>query len=229
MKPMKNIFAGRIQPRHRAFSLIELLVVISIIAVLAAFTVVVLKSVGRSRRISVAKGELAVIQTALENYHNKYNTYPPGSGAGPLANQLYYELSGVTLNGSGNYQTLDSSATILQTSFTAVFGAGGILNCTKGSAEDAVPAQNFLPGMKPNQIGSTYVNGAYVTNLVTSVGGPDDAYKPLGVPGVNPFRYLYPGTNNPGGYDLWVQLVISGKTNLVCNWNSSVQINTSLP
>src|SRR5665213_79365 len=232
MKPMKNIFAGRTRFPRRAFTLIELLIVIAIISILAAFTVVVLKSVGRSRKISVARGELAVIQTALENYHNKYNTYPPGSGAGALANQLYYELSGVSvvvIGGVNNYRTLDSSATIPQPSYNNAFGVNGILNCTKGSAEDAVPAQNFLPGMKPNQIGSSLANGVPVTNLVTAVGGPDDAYKPLNVAGVNPFRYLYPGTNNPGGCDLWVQLVISGKTNLVCNWNSSVQINTSLP
>jgi hypothetical protein len=61
------------------------------------------------------------------------------------------------------------------------------------------------------------------------VGGPDQSYQPLAAPGINPFRYVYPGTNNPNSYDLWVQLVISGQTNLVCNWSKQVQINTSLP
>ncbi|HEY5043093.1 MAG TPA: type II secretion system protein [Verrucomicrobiae bacterium] len=233
MKPMKNIFAGRIRSSRRAFTLIELLVVIAIIAILASFTLVVLKSAARRQKISVARSELAVIQTALENYHDKYNTYPPGSGYGALENQLYYELSGaktVVIGGVNYYQTLDSSATIRQSDYKNAFKVDGLLNCTKGSAEDAVPAQDFLPGLKPNQIGSSSVNGVVpVTNLVTAVGGPDDTYEPLSVKGVNPFRYLFPGTNNPGGYDLWVQLVISGKTNLVCNWNSSVQINTSLP
>ncbi len=38
-------------------------------------------------------------------------------------------------------------------------------------------------------------------------------------PDLNPFRYIYPGTNNPTSYDLWIDLRISGKTNLICNWS----------
>ena len=34
---------------------------------------------------------------------------------------------------------------------------------------------------------------------------------------------------NPNSYDLWIQLVISGKTNLICNWNSTVQFNQPFP
>ena len=58
------------------------------------------------------------------------------------------------------------------------------------------------------------------------------AYNPLGTANsdVNPWRYAYPGTNNPGSYDLWIQLDIAGNTNLICNWTKSVQINNnSLP
>ena len=59
--------------------------------------------------------------------------------------------------------------------------------------------------------------------------GPDTGYKPLNVPDVNPFRYVYPGTNNPSSYDLWVQLVINGKTNLICNWSASASSNYQQP
>ena len=44
---------------------------------------------------------------------------------------------------------------------------------------------------------------------------------------MNPWRYAYPGTNNPGSYDLWVQLDIAGNTNLICNWTKQVQINNT--
>ena len=67
--------------------------------------------------------------------------------------------------------------------------------------------------------------------LVASVGGPDATYQLFG-PGtqdLNPWRYVYPGINNPGSYDLWVQLVIGKQTNLVCNWTKQVQINSPLP
>jgi hypothetical protein len=69
-----------------------------------------------------------------------------------------------------------------------------------------------------------------VTILITSVGGPDAAYQPLGGVDLNPWRYNSSSpTNNPGSYDLWVQLSIGGKTNLICNWSKQVQINNPLP
>ena len=47
---------------------------------------------------------------------------------------------------------------------------------------------------------------------------------------MNPWRYNSSNpTNNPGSYDLWIQLKIAGKTNLICNWSKQVQINSPLP
>ncbi len=82
--------------KSRGFTLIELLVVISIIGVLAAFTVPVLSQLKLGQYRRVARGELEVIQTALENYKAKYGTYPPANAASAKLPQLYYELVGVT-------------------------------------------------------------------------------------------------------------------------------------
>jgi hypothetical protein len=54
-------------------------------------------------------------------------------------------------------------------------------------------------------------------------------YQPLGVPGLNPWRYVSPGVNNPTAYDLWIQLSISGKKYLVSNWSKTVLIDSPLP
>lgn len=220
------------------FTLIELLVVISIIGVLAAFTIPVLKSVKASQYKKVAKAELARIEAELENYKAKYGVYPPGNQLTPSAtyapalfNQLYYELAGTTKNGN-TFETLDGSASLSANEVKAAYGVDGFVNSTKGSGEDSQPAQNFLVEIKPNQINSYITNNnVRTTELVTSVGGPDKDYRPLGshAEGINPFRYVYPGTHNPKSYDLWVQLVISGKTNLICNWSDQVQINQPLP
>jgi prepilin-type N-terminal cleavage/methylation domain-containing protein len=217
----------------QAFTLIELLVVISIIGVLAAFTIPVLKSVKATQYKKVARGELEFIQTALENYKAKYGAYPPGNAASPILPQLYYELAGTSINGA-NYVTLDGSATIATVDVLNAYGVGGFVNCTKGTGEDDLKAKNFLSGIRQKEIYSPVTNNAYnksiaTTILITSVGGPDDSYKPLNASSLNPFRYVYPGTNNPGSYDLWVQLVISGKTNLICNWSRQVIINSPLP
>ena len=224
--------------KSRAFTLIELLVVIAIIGVLAAFLFPALKMVKAAQYKKVARGELEYLATALENYKGKYGAYPPGNPkvyTAPVANsmmsQLYYELAGTTLSGS-SFVTLDGSVTIATNDVPTAYGVGGFVNCTRGSsAEDGVSAQNFLSGLSSKQINNSVSNNlvANTTELVTSVGGPDDRYQPLGVSRLNPFRYLYPGVNNPGTYDLWVQLVINGQTNLICNWSRQVLINSPLP
>jgi len=218
-----------------AFTLIELLTVIAVIGVLAAAGLSVTKGVKKREYLNTATAEMNQIQTALDNYKAKYGVYPPSNAnLTPLVNTLYYELSGVTHNTvNKTYTTLDSACTISEGNYTAAFtmGAssiGGIINCSSGSAEEGTTAQNFLSGLKANRFGSSSVTGL-ITNLITSVRGPDGNYKPLGVVDANPFRYLYPGTNNPSSYDLWIQLVINGKTNLICNWTKAVQINSPLP
>jgi len=224
-----------------AFTLIELLIVISIIAILAAFTLPVLKGVKRQQYIRNAQAEMAQIETAIERYKAAYGFYPPddpNSPSYPKYNQLYYELTG-TINTNKTtpvYQSLANGVT-LETSpvdeVAKAFNVGGFMNCTKpGGGEDAPVARDFLTGLKPAQYGvvSNYDNTVEATILLVSVGGPDITYKPFGVSGVNSWRYNSSNpTNNPGAYDLWVQLSIAGKTNLICNWNKQVRLNSSLP
>jgi prepilin-type N-terminal cleavage/methylation domain-containing protein len=220
----------------RAFTLIELLVVISIIGVLAGFTIPALGMIKKQQYLKTARAEMEFLQTALENYKAKYGAYPPGNQLSATANyapaqfsQLYYELAG-TINNGNNYVTLDGSATIAITDVKTAYGVGGFINCTKGTGEDDLKAKNFLSGIRQKDVYSPVSNNLVATTvLVTSVGGPDDNYKPLSASGLNPIRYVYPGVNNPNSYDLWVQLVISGKTNLVCNWSRQTLINSPLP
>jgi prepilin-type N-terminal cleavage/methylation domain-containing protein len=228
-----------------AFTLIELLVVISIIAILAGFTIPVLKSVKRTEFINKTKAEMAQLETAIDSYKATYGSYPPSNPNYPaipsqaMFSPLYFELLGTTNNtGAGTYYTLDGSANISDSTATMInaYGVSGFINCIKpGTGEDAVAAKNFLPDLKPNQIGLVSNNNALATVLLGSVGGPDPStiYNPFypspGPAGVNPWRYVCPGTKNPSSYDLWINLSIAGTTNLVCNWSQQVQKNTTLP
>jgi prepilin-type N-terminal cleavage/methylation domain-containing protein len=222
-----------------AFTLIELLVVIAIMGILAGLIFPVAGAVKRRQYINHTQAEMAQLETAIDRYKAAYGFYPPGSTNVPTpgvqssyANQLYYELEGTVLN-NDVYKTLDGSAPIKASDVpNAIPGVGGFMNCTKSAGgEDATAARNFLPELRPNQMAS--LTNANFTNvvLVASVGGPDATYQLFG-PGtqdLNPWRYVYPGINNPGSYDLWVQLSIGKKTNLICNWTKQVQIGTQLP
>ena len=236
-KTMKNIEnrKSKIQDPG-AFTLIELIVVISIIALLAAFTIPVAHSVIKYRNISQTKAEMAKLVSAIESYKSSLGFYPPSNPGYPTVNvgdamfsPLFFELLGTTVNNAGTFSTLDGSASITSYDVTNACGVGGILNCSKGTGEDALQAKSFLSGLKPNQFTTSSNGNAAGTILLGAAGGPDQNYRPLGVSGVNPWRYRSPGVQNPNSYDLWIQLVISGKTNLICNWNSQPQVNQPFP
>jgi type II secretory pathway pseudopilin PulG len=210
--------------------------------ILAALILPVVGAVKKHQYLYNTQAEMAKLETAIDRYKAAYGFYPPSPTTPPKAgipssyvNQLYYELVGTTNNNNVFYQTLDGSASLDAANVPKAFsGVGGFMNCSKpGGGEDAAAARNFLPDLRPNQIFQNYTNPPAtegVTLLVSSVGGPDATYPPFGVQGLNPWRYNSSSpTNNPGSYDLWIQLVIGKQTNLICNWTKQVQINSPLP
>jgi prepilin-type N-terminal cleavage/methylation domain-containing protein len=227
-----------------AFTLIELLTVIAIMGVIAALIMPVVGAVKKRQYLYNAQAEMEKVATAIDRYKAAYGFYPPDNQQNPInpmINQLYYELVGTTNTvpspGTPVYRTLDGSTTIQAGNVSSTFGVSGFMNCSKyaSSGEDTPFARNFLPDLKPNQVWIGYTNHPAtegVTLLICSVGGPDPTYQPMG-PGtqnLNPWRYNSSSpTNNPGSYDLWIQLSIGGKTNLICNWTKQVQINSPLP
>ena len=212
--------------RHpAAFSLVELLVVITIITVVVAFTVPAYHAVKIYQYEHQTEAEMGQLTHAIDSYKDARGFYPPDSPKGPLLNPLYYELEGTTL-ANNNYTTLDSGDTISTATLQSVLGVNGIVNCSQGAGENAALAKNFIRELKPNQ---TAVFNNSVKLLVGSVSGPDPNYTPLSGFPSNPWRYVAQGTNNPGAYDLWIQLTISGKKYLICNWSTAVQVNSPLP
>ena len=231
-------------PRHTlAFTLVELLVVMAVIGALAAMLLAVVGGVKKKLYIYNTQAEMAQLETAIERYKAAYGFYPPDNhlnqNNSSLVNQLYYELEGTTNDGTA-YHTLDGSSILSIADATNSFGVGGFINSTKpGSGEDSTKARNFLPDLRTKQIwpypGYTNNTAAVGVNLlIASVGGPDANYLPLGQQDLNPWRYNSSNpTNNPGSYDLWVQLSIGSSTNnpkhyLICNWSKQVQINSPL-
>lgn len=66
--------------QSRGFTLVELLVVISIVAIISAISVVSYQEIRQKTRDSIRKGDLQKISLALEGYFQKNSRYVPGSG-----------------------------------------------------------------------------------------------------------------------------------------------------
>jgi prepilin-type N-terminal cleavage/methylation domain-containing protein len=223
--------------RRWAFTLIELLVVIAIIAILASLVFPVTWAVNRLKIQSRCKGEMGEIETWINQYKDKFGHYPPDNPGNYLTNQLFYELSGTTLDDrSGNYTTLDGSATIARTALSTAIGpgVGGMVNSTKGGGGDeGSTATKFISGLKPNQI-ATLINGPNTNidspTVLISVpwkqGPAPFNFNPVPGPpfapdGTNPWRYNSSSPfKNRDSYDLWIDVMIGSKCYRICNWSS---------
>ena len=207
----------------RAFTLIELLVVIAVIALLAAMIFPITGAVNRAKILKRCQAERLQLESFIESYKQKYGHYPPDNPSNAVRNQLYYELAGTTLN-QAVYTTLDGSARIPAASLQNLFAVDGFVNATRGAGGDeGGVAQSFLKGLKPNQI-ATLDDGTKVLAGVPFQLGQDPPFNvhPLGLPnpGINPWRYNKTNpTNNPATYDLWIDVIISGKARRICNWS----------
>jgi general secretion pathway protein G len=103
------------RPRPAAFTLLEVLAVITIIAVLAGMVIGVGRRATETARVARARAELAVMAGALEAYRRSYGDYPrtddetqllralmgrrgPGSDV-PIAGRALLELARFTVTG----------------------------------------------------------------------------------------------------------------------------------
>lgn len=66
--------------KTKGFTLVELLVVISIIAILSVIGITIFSSAQKSARDAKRKEDIHTIQLALEQYKTQYGYYPPPNG-----------------------------------------------------------------------------------------------------------------------------------------------------
>ena len=99
-----NRHPGSSRFQERAFTLVELLVVIVVIAILAAITLNIAGGVNQKATMDKARAEIAAISNALEQYKSVNDTYPPAGTSNTVPLDLiepFYQATKYLTNGSG--------------------------------------------------------------------------------------------------------------------------------
>jgi len=241
MKPSLHTRVPDAAPRAAAFTLIELLAVISIIGILAGLLVGLAPQAAARMKESRTRAELENLVTAIESYKAKHGVYPPDNVTGrdsfgtpivnPVVNPLYYELTGLVVRRQGNggyflpigYEDdpklrLDAEATVLPT-----FNRDGFVNAALTNNLRRLYHHDF----KPSQRAFIPSKAVAVELLVAPVPWPaKDARFPSPIAGagyetLNPWRYVSSNpTNNPTSYDLWAEIVVRGQRRVIGNWKN---------
>ncbi|HKX62379.1 MAG TPA: type II secretion system protein [Verrucomicrobiae bacterium] len=173
-----------------AFTLVELLVVIAIIGVLAALITGLASRASKSKIVKRAEVENEALVMAIEVYKSKLGYYPQDNSNNLAMPPLYHELTGIAI----------------PTAYLSDFGVAGIANINSDAGTNSVP-QNFLSGLKSSQY-EQILNKPGAYRLIYAYGKVPWSYN-----STNP-------TNNPGSFDLWVELEIAGKKEIVGNWKN---------
>lgn len=202
--------------RRQAFTLIELLVVIAIIGILAGLLLSLVGTATERSKKARVSGDLKKLEAAIEFYKAKIGVYPPDNVQAKKdvrMSPLYYELLGTTNDTGGIYVIPATGEKISRATLQSTLGTAGIVN-SQPLAEDV---KTFLMGVAPNQHARVGSRGGDIELLIVPVEGPNDFT--VGNARINPWRYNSSNpTNNPNSYDLWAEIVIRGKTNIIGNW-----------
>jgi prepilin-type N-terminal cleavage/methylation domain-containing protein len=179
-----------------AFTLIEMLVVVAVIAILAGIIVAALPSITGKRVRTRVTAEMTALETVIQGYKEKKGFYPPGTNiAYPT---LYYELTGQA---------------IADPAVKAFFGLPPTGQIVNSGAEDSF---NFYKSIRPSQVVTTNLNNdpnkqVMLFAVRTRAADGSDA-------AVWQYDSVSDTRHNHDSFDLWVDVLVNGKPQRIGNW-----------
>jgi len=220
--------------RARAFTLIELLVTIAIIGALAALVLPLSGIASAKMRIARVKAELNRYINAIETYKLETGEYPPDHGLlsqvssidsnlyhqRAALNPLAFELRGSVFSNQTFICVVDNE-TISASSFDNIFKRNGIRNSARFKTDIDFKGftlkEDEVENVEPGEFGG--VEGDEVELMKVPVPGPFMLESENKVK-FNPWFYDASSTNrhNKNSYDLWAEIIVQGKTNVIGNW-----------
>jgi prepilin-type N-terminal cleavage/methylation domain-containing protein len=209
--------------QNRAFTIMELLMVIAIMAIVAGLIVGLAGVTGDNKKIKRTEAELAKLVTLIEEYKNKVGVYPPDNPNGnfPERNTLLYELAGCVRIPVPDTDPLytNAYASVRASILLGTFSRGGVVNAQdEGNVDpDANRMHPVLKDLKSDQFAEVFPG---TRSLVVPVDGLNGRLNPWNYRLGNPTN-----AHNPQSFDLWVEIKLGTtngvpKTKIIGNWKN---------
>jgi len=227
-----NCENGKVPGVRRAFTLVEMLVVISIIGILAGLTLAVIPRVMDTRDLSRMKSFVNMLDTAIQNFHSTYNSYPQSNtntypalnginGAqDSVTNSLFYELRGTTFDSAGFYHSPQDPSNTKMNGAVLLnrFGNAGLINSTNASPA-GVP-HDFLPELNVANYSSVLLMNPTVNEPTSIILFKTGIRANPGSANLATLNYDSSSTrrHNLKSYDIWVAWTNSTKPVIVGNF-----------
>ncbi len=170
------------------------------------------------------RAQRLLLVNAMDAYHRRFGCYPPDNhgrtnppAVDPILNPLLYELSGVLFDADNEVFTGTGFPPLTTKEVASLFR----LTCFT----NAIPA-------KPGAVPESFLNSLQTTVLgihempdVSTFGHspPPEIVDPEVAAefDISPWRYVSSDpTNNPGKYDLWMELSLGKRKQVIGNWQA---------